>query len=84
MRAKAVRHLINLSIVIGGGVASVLSLTTYLQRTSILKGLTTNPAVRDAAAAIFPAVLVTQGLCYIVLLLPRMTVLAQPSALLLP
>lgn len=41
--------------------ATTLSLTTYLQRTSILNGLTTNPAVRTAAASIFPAVLVTQG-----------------------
>ena len=73
VRAKAVRHLIDLSIVIGGGVATALSLTTYLQRTSILKGLTTNPAVRDTAAAIFPAVLVTQGMCCVVLLMALLT-----------
>lgn len=67
VRAKAVRHLINLSIWVGGGVATALSLTTYLQRTSILKGLTTNLAVRGAATAVFPAVLATQvlkGLAY--------------------
>ena len=54
-------------MLIGGGVASLLSLTTFLQRDSVLRGLTTNPAVRDASAAIFPAVLVTQmfkGLAY--------------------
>jgi Na+-driven multidrug efflux pump len=59
--------LINTSILIGGGVAGLLSLTTYFQRDSILKGLTTNPAIRSAAAGIFPVVLVTQtlkGLAY--------------------
>lgn len=61
VRAKSVRHLINGSIFVGGGVAATLSLTTYLQRASILKGLTTSLAVQEAAAAIFPAVLVTQG-----------------------
>jgi len=61
VRGKAVRHLINLSILVGGGVATALSLTTYLQRASILRGLTTNLAVRGAAAAIFPVVLITQG-----------------------
>jgi len=66
-RAKIVRHLINTSLVIGGGVATLLSITTFLQRDSVLRGLTTNEAVRDASAAIFPAVLLTQvfkGLAY--------------------
>ena len=67
VRSKVVSHLINTSLVIGGGVATALSLTTYLQRDSVLRGLTTNVAVQSASAAIFPAVLVTQvfkGLAY--------------------
>jgi len=66
-RAKAVRFLIDGSIAVGGFVAASLSLTTYLQRHSVLKGLTNNVAVREASLAIFPAVLVTQvlkGLAY--------------------
>jgi putative MATE family efflux protein len=66
-KAKVVRHLISTSLVLGGTVASLLSLTTFLQRDSVLAGLTTNVAVRQASAAIFPAVLVTQvfkGLAY--------------------
>jgi Na+-driven multidrug efflux pump len=62
-----IRHLINTSLLFGGGIATALSLTTYLQKGSVLKGLTTSPAVQSAAAAIFPAVLVTQvfkGLAY--------------------
>ena len=67
MRRQLVRHLINTSILLGGGVAAVLSLTTYFKQDSILRGLTTNVAIRDAAATIFPVVLVTQtlkGLAY--------------------
>lgn len=67
VRAKAVRHLINTSIGIGGIVATGLSLTTYLQKTKVLAGLTSNVAVREAAAGIMPAVLATQvakGLAY--------------------
>lgn len=66
-KAKLIRHLINTSILFGGGVATVLSITTYLQQDSILRGLTTNPEIRNACTAIFPAVLVTQvmkGLAY--------------------
>lgn len=54
-------------MLIGGGVATLLSLTTFLQRDSVLAGLTTNDAVRRASVAIFPAVLTTQifkGLAY--------------------
>lgn len=61
MRAKIVRHLIHGSMLVGGGVASTLALTTYFNRASILQSLTTNVPVREAAAGIFPAVLVTQG-----------------------
>lgn len=67
VKSKVIRHLINTSIIFGGGVATVLSLTTYLQQTSILRGLTTNLQVRAASQAIFPVVLVTQvfkGLAY--------------------
>ena len=66
-KAKVVRHLINTSLILGGTVAGVLSLTTFLQRDSVLSGLTTNVAVRQASAEIFPAVLITQvfkGLAY--------------------
>ena len=62
VRRQIIQHLILTSIFIGGGVAGVLSLTTYFQRDSILRGLTSNAAIRDAAASIFPVVLVTQTL----------------------
>lgn len=64
IRASAVRHLINGSIIVGGTVASGLSLVTFLKRKSVMQGLTTNPAIRDASLAIFPAVLATQGEFY--------------------
>jgi Na+-driven multidrug efflux pump len=67
VRRQLVRHLINTSILIGGGVAALLSLTTYFQRGSILKGLTSSAPVREASALIFPVVLITQtlkGLAY--------------------
>ena len=67
VRSALVRHLITTSMILGGGVASILSLTTYWRRDAILAGLTTNTAVQAAAAAIFPAVLATQvlkGLAY--------------------
>lgn len=67
VRRQLIRHLINTGILVGGGVAALLSLTTFFQRDSVLKGLTSNVDVRNAAAAIFPVVLVTQtlkGLAY--------------------
>jgi Na+-driven multidrug efflux pump len=67
IKAKLVRHLINTSLFIGGTVATCLSLTTFLQRDSILRGLTNNIAIREASVVIFPAVLLTQvfkGLAY--------------------
>jgi Na+-driven multidrug efflux pump len=67
VKSKVIRHLINTSILIGGGIATSLSLTTYLQQGSILNGLTTNLDIRAASAAIFPVVLLTQvfkGLAY--------------------
>jgi len=67
VRRQLVRHLIQTGILIGGGVAALLSLTTFFQQDSVLRGLTNNAAIRASAAAIFPVVLVTQtlkGLAY--------------------
>ena len=67
VRSALLRHLINTSVGFGATVATTLSLSTYLRRDWILAGLTTNPAVQTAAAAIFPAVLATQilkGMAY--------------------
>eukprot|EP00581_Thalassiosira_minuscula_P020143 CAMPEP_0183719194 /NCGR_PEP_ID=MMETSP0737-20130205/12250_1 /TAXON_ID=385413 /ORGANISM="Thalassiosira miniscula, Strain CCMP1093" /LENGTH=620 /DNA_ID=CAMNT_0025948905 /DNA_START=50 /DNA_END=1912 /DNA_ORIENTATION=+ len=67
MRAKRARHLIDGSVLVGGLVAGGLSLLTYLQRDSVLRGLTTDAGVREASRIIFPVVLVTQvlkGLAY--------------------
>eukprot|EP00804_Cyclotella_cryptica_P025173 CCRYP_016972-RB/>CCRYP_016972-RB protein AED:0.10 eAED:0.10 QI:86/1/1/1/1/1/6/81/568 len=67
MRASRVRHLIDGSILVGGTVAGALSLLTYFQRESVLRGLTTDVGIRQASRMIFPAVLVTQvlkGLAY--------------------
>lgn len=62
VRSALVRHLINLSIVLGGGVATILSLSTWWRRDAILASLTSSKAVQAAAAGIFPAVLTTQVL----------------------
>jgi len=67
IKAKLVRHLINTALFMGGTIATCLSLTTFLQRDSILRGLTNNVAIREASAVIFPVVLLTQvfkGLAY--------------------
>lgn len=67
MRAGRVRHLIDGSILAGGVVAGSLSLLTFLQRDSVLRGLTTDVGIREASRIIFPAVLATQvlkGLAY--------------------
>jgi putative MATE family efflux protein len=67
VRQAAIRHLINGSIVAGGGVATALSLVTFFQKESVMSALTSNPAIREAALGIFPAVLATQilkGLAY--------------------
>ena len=67
IKAKLVRHLINTALFLGGTIATCLSLTTFLQRDSILRGLTNNVAIREASAVIFPVVLLTQvfkGLAY--------------------
>jgi putative MATE family efflux protein len=62
VRSSLIRHLINLSIVLGGGVATILSLSTWWRRDIILASLTSSKAVQAAAAGIFPAVLTTQVL----------------------
>lgn len=67
VRAERVRHLINGSILVGGAVAGALSLLTFFQRDGVLRGLTTNAGIREASAAVFPVVLITQvlkGLAY--------------------
>ena len=61
VRAERVRHLINGSILVGGGVAGALSLLTFFQRDGVLRGLTTDAGIREASAAVFPVVLITQG-----------------------
>ncbi|GAX25364.1 hypothetical protein FisN_5Lh461 [Fistulifera solaris] len=66
-KRELVRHLINSSTIFGGVVATTLSLFTWFGRANVLKGLTTNIAVQQAALAVFPAVLLTQvlkGLAY--------------------
>lgn len=62
-RAKRVRHLIDGSILVGGLVAGSLSVLTFFQKESVLRGLTTDSSIREASRIIFPAVLVTQGKC---------------------
>ena len=65
--AKRVRHLFNGSILVGGLVATALSLLTFLQKDSVLRGLTTDASIREASSVIFPVVLITQvlkGLAY--------------------
>jgi putative MATE family efflux protein len=67
VKSQLIRHLISTSILLGGGVATVLSLTTLWRRDWVLQGLTTNASIRAAAAGIFPVVLLTQvlkGLAY--------------------
>jgi len=62
-----IRHLINTSVLWGGAVATILSLLTWWGRDWILLALTTNVAIQQAAATIFPAILLTQilkGLAY--------------------
>ena len=66
-RSALLRHLISISTTFGGGVATLLSISTFLRRDWILSGLTTSGAVQSAAAHIFPVVLLTQvlkGLAY--------------------
>ena len=64
MRAKHVWHLINGYIIIGELVAGGLSLLTFLNKESVLRGLTTNAGIWEGSRVIFPRVLVTQGECF--------------------
>jgi Na+-driven multidrug efflux pump len=57
----SVSHLVKTSILMGGVVASALSLLTYFQRDKVLMGLTSSFPIRQQAKAIFPAVLATQS-----------------------
>jgi putative MATE family efflux protein len=64
---QRVRHLIQTSMSAGGTVAVGLSLLTYWRRDALLRSLTSDMAIRNAAANIFPVVLLTQvakGFCY--------------------
>jgi putative MATE family efflux protein len=62
VRSALIGHLIQVSIVLGGSVATILSLSTWWRRDAILASLTSSKAVQAAAAGIFPAVLTTQVL----------------------
>eukprot|EP00547_Thalassionema_nitzschioides_P010682 CAMPEP_0194258092 /NCGR_PEP_ID=MMETSP0158-20130606/40577_1 /TAXON_ID=33649 /ORGANISM="Thalassionema nitzschioides, Strain L26-B" /LENGTH=543 /DNA_ID=CAMNT_0038997373 /DNA_START=75 /DNA_END=1706 /DNA_ORIENTATION=+ len=67
IRRKLIQYLISGSILLGGSVALILSLTTFWQRDSILAGLTTSKEIQNQCRRIFPVVLATQtakGLCY--------------------
>ena len=66
-KSRIVRHLIQTSLWSGGMVAFLLSLLTWIRRHAVVAGLTTNPAIQQAALVIFPVVLITQvlkGLAY--------------------
>ena len=61
------RALVKFSVLVGGSIAVALSLATYALESRILAFLTSDPAIRSAASAIFPLVLATQvlkGLAY--------------------
>jgi putative MATE family efflux protein len=66
-KKAAIAHVIKRAILAGGVVSALLSILTWHQQTSVLAGLTSDPAVLAAAAAIMPIVLLTQvskGLAY--------------------
>lgn len=52
---------INGSIMVGGVVSTILSSFTFIQRDSVLRGLTTDLGIREASQAIFFPVVFTQG-----------------------
>eukprot|EP00548_Thalassiothrix_antarctica_P014567 CAMPEP_0194177014 /NCGR_PEP_ID=MMETSP0154-20130528/10864_1 /TAXON_ID=1049557 /ORGANISM="Thalassiothrix antarctica, Strain L6-D1" /LENGTH=464 /DNA_ID=CAMNT_0038891441 /DNA_START=1044 /DNA_END=2435 /DNA_ORIENTATION=+ len=67
VRSKLIQHLVSGSIIVGGGIAVLLSSVTFWQRHSVLKGLTTSMEIQNLCKSIFPIVLMTQiakGLCY--------------------
>jgi hypothetical protein len=53
-------HLIKRGCYAGGVVSGGLSLVTLLTKTSVIRGLTDDPAVRAACLAVFPWVMVCQ------------------------
>lgn len=66
-QGEVVRHLIQTSLWLGGGVATTLAGLTFWRRSWIVSGLTTNTEIQAAVASIFPVVLLTQilkGLAY--------------------
>ena len=67
LRAGTMRRIIQLAVGSGGAVTLGLTLLTWNGRVSVLQGLTTDAAVRAAAEAVFPVVMLTQvfkGLAY--------------------
>ena len=65
--AANARHVLRRAVLLGGGLASLLSCVTWASRTRVVGTLTTDPAVRSLALAVMPAVLLTQvlkGLAY--------------------
>ena len=61
-RPAVARHLVARGLLIGGTAAALLSGATLLARRRIVTGLTTDPAVQVAMAAVLPAVLAAQVL----------------------
>ena len=60
-RRSNLLYLMNGSMLVGGFVSFSLSLFTFLNRKTVLNGLTTNLDIQATALQIFPAVLLTQG-----------------------
>lgn len=60
IRTQCIRFLINTSVIMGGGVATILSFMTYYNRKNIICSITNNIAVQNECLSIFPIVLLTQ------------------------
>lgn len=61
-RGDYIRKVIGLSCWSGGLLSAALSLLTYFNRSSVISKLSSDPGVRAACYAIFPAVLICQAL----------------------
>ena len=61
-RAPIVRHIVKRGLAVGMITASSLAFTTFLNRRSVVYGLTTSPEVRAAAVGVLPLVLLCQAL----------------------
>lgn len=61
-RTAAARHIVARGLSFGGAAACTLSLATYLNRDSVLRGITTIPEVRAACRTVMPLVLLCQAL----------------------